>query len=357
MVGTVIGAVAPSVVGGLMGSDASSSAANTQSQGAADALALQRQVYNETVARNAPYLKTGTAASDRLGYLMGLNPTQAASSYSSPQQPSYSNGFQTDNSSGPQQIAPGVYAGSVLAQYPQAMWSAIAAQSAGIHMAGSSNGALAAELDRLGRVDASNPAKFLPGLEASSGVYSGRGFTQPQPVNNTPIPQVDNSSDPAFGSLARPFSMSDFEQDPGYAFRVSEGKKALERSAAARGTSLGGAQLKALTNYGQGMGSQEYQAAYNRFNTNQGNLFSRLSSLANSGQSAANNTSSAGSNFANQGSNLITGSANAQSANQVNQGNIWGNVASGLNIGDIFKQTSSSGLPYADIINANPSIF
>src|SRR3990167_9690943 len=51
---------------------------------------------------------------------------------------------------------------------------------------------------------------------------------------------------------------SGFEQDPGYQFRLQQGEQALGRSAAARGGRLGGAQLKALADYGQGMASQEF---------------------------------------------------------------------------------------------------
>ena len=57
------------------------------------------------------------------------------------------------------------------------------------------------------------------------------------------------------------FGMEQFQQDPGYAFRLAEGQKALERSAAARGGLMSGAALKAATRYGQEMGSQEFQNA------------------------------------------------------------------------------------------------
>ncbi len=56
-----------------------------------------------------------------------------------------------------------------------------------------------------------------------------------------------------------------FEADPGYAFRLAEGMKALEQSAAARGNLLSGGTGKALQRYGQGLASQEYQNAFARF--------------------------------------------------------------------------------------------
>lgn len=52
--------------------------------------------------------------------------------------------------------------------------------------------------------------------------------------------------------------------DPGYQFRLSEGMKALERQAAARGGLISGSALKAAQRFGQDLASQEYGAAYGR---------------------------------------------------------------------------------------------
>ena len=52
--------------------------------------------------------------------------------------------------------------------------------------------------------------------------------------------------------------------DPGYKFRLSEGMKALDRQAAARGGLISGNALKATQRYGQDLASQEFGNAYNR---------------------------------------------------------------------------------------------
>lgn len=52
--------------------------------------------------------------------------------------------------------------------------------------------------------------------------------------------------------------------DPGYQARLSEGQKALETSAAARGLLRTGATLKGLSRYGQELAAQEYGQAYER---------------------------------------------------------------------------------------------
>lgn len=56
----------------------------------------------------------------------------------------------------------------------------------------------------------------------------------------------------------------DFEADPGYQFRLSEGTKALEASAAARGGLFSEGTGKNLMGFGQGLASQEYGNAYRR---------------------------------------------------------------------------------------------
>lgn len=92
---------------------------------------------------------------------------------------------------------------------------------------------------------------------------------------------------PEYGSMAKNFSMADFEADPGYSFRLSEGLKALERSAAGRGGAASGAAMKGITQYGQNLASQEYQNAYNRYQTNRANLLNPLFNIAGTGRAAA----------------------------------------------------------------------
>jgi len=127
--------------------------------------------------------------------------------------------------------------------------------------------------------------------------------------------------DPA--SAMRNFGASDFQTDPGYAFRLSEGMKALDRTAASRGGLLSGATLKGAQQYGQGLASQEYQNAFNRYQANRaqqaqeyGNAFNRfqtertntlapLQSLAGVGQSATQQAQQAAQNYATGGAGTL----------------------------------------------------
>jgi hypothetical protein len=102
-----------------------------------------------------------------------------------------------------------------------------------------------------------------------------------------------------------PFSADKFQADPGYAFRLSEGIKGLNNTAAARGGLLSGGTLKATERYAQGLASQEYQNAYNRYNTDYNMKLSPLQTLAGYGQGATNNlTTTTGNYGANQADTL-----------------------------------------------------
>jgi hypothetical protein len=130
-----------------------------------------------------------------------------------------------------------------------------------------------------------------------------------------------NTSAEGFGKYAKDFGMSDFTADPGYGFRLSEGQKALERQAAARGGLISGSALKAATRFGQEMGSQEYTNAYNRYQTNRANQLAPLGSLLSSGQAAASNTGAAAGSYGAGASGNITGAGAASAAGQVGSTN------------------------------------
>jgi hypothetical protein len=123
--------------------------------------------------------------------------------------------------------------------------------------------------------------------------------------------------------MTRSFTASDFVKDPGYDFRMQEGAKALERSAAARGGLMGGAAGKAMARYGQDYASNEYQNVYNRFNQDRDQRFNKLSSLINVGQNSATQTGNFAQNYANNAGQAMMAGGDAQAASQIAQGNAW----------------------------------
>ena len=96
------------------------------------------------------------------------------------------------------------------------------------------------------------------------------------------------------GQFNKTFQASDLEMDPGYQFRLSEGQKALERSAAAGGSLGSGGTLKALSRYSQGVASDEYSKAFERYRVGQNDAFSRLNTIAGTGLAATNTGIQAG---------------------------------------------------------------
>lgn len=118
-----------------------------------------------------------------------------------------------------------------------------------------------------------------------------------------------------------PFGMQQFQQDPGYGFRLKEGQQALDRQAAARGGLISGGALKAAQRYGQEMGSQEYMNAFNRYQTERAARLNPLQSLTGMGQTTANTLGTSGQNMASNVGEAIGSGAAARASGYVGQAN------------------------------------
>jgi hypothetical protein len=118
-----------------------------------------------------------------------------------------------------------------------------------------------------------------------------------------------------------PFGMDQFQADPGYAFRLSEGQKALERSAAARGGLLSGGTGKALERFGQDYGSQEYTNAFNRYQAERQARLGPLQSLTGMGQTTAQQLNTTGQNMATNVGEAYQNAANARASGYVGGAN------------------------------------
>lgn len=138
-----------------------------------------------------------------------------------------------------------------------------------------------------------------------------------------------------------PFGMSQFQQDPGYAFRLSEGQKALDRSAAARGGLISGGALKAAQRYGQDMGSQEYTNAFNRYQTERQARLNPLQSLAGVGQTATNQLGQAGQNYATNAGQALGAAGQATASGYIGMANAAaGGLGQYMNYGQQQQQNS-----------------
>lgn len=150
-----------------------------------------------------------------------------------------------------------------------------------------------------------------------------------------------DTTSPDFGKYGRDFSMSDFQADPGYAFRLSEGLKALDRQAAARGGLISGSALKAAERYGQDMGSQEYQNAFNRYQMNRQAALDPLYRLTGSGQNAASATGTAAMNTGTSVGNALMAKGEAKASGIMGVGNALTSMGGGSSYGGVGNILSS----------------
>jgi len=118
-------------------------------------------------------------------------------------------------------------------------------------------------------------------------VTSGQGMLQPyQSAGNNALSTLSNL-------LSKPQQFQ-YQADPGYQFRLSEGQKQISRMAAAHGAAGGGGTAKALAQYNSGLASQEYGNAWNRWNTSTQERQSGLATVAGMGERAGEFSSDLG---------------------------------------------------------------
>jgi hypothetical protein len=321
-------AAAAAVAGAVITSSAAGDAADAQSESAANADATQRYMYDKTRADNAPFLANGTAASNRLAYLLGLNPTGS-----------------TGGATGSNALTRDQIRSELLSQYTTQPETGGVLNPWGVFAT--------PILDSEGVTVGWNPARQSSVDEAGlNAAVDARLAKQQQEQDAT---QATAQNDPAFGSLMRRFSASDLNADPvyqsGLQFGLSEGEKGLNHQAAASGSLLSGATLKALTRYGNDYASTKAEGAYNRYNTDQTNQFNRLSGISGGGQTASNLVSSAGQNMANNISANQIGVGNARASSYIAGANGVNNaIGAGVNayqqnqlMNSLFPKNSMAG--------------
>jgi hypothetical protein len=129
------------------------------------------------------------------------------------------------------------------------------------------------------------------------------------------------------------------QNDPGWQFRMKEGLKAVERSAAAKGTLLSGGTLKDMNRWAQDYASNEYDKIYNRslgeyqqaysiYNNNAANQFGRLFNVMGAGQNAAAQTGQFGTSYGANAGNALMNAGNSLASGQQGSANAW---AGGIN--------------------------
>jgi hypothetical protein len=284
-VGTAIGAgldLAGTVIGAGMQSSAAKDAARTQATAADQATAEARRQFDTTRQDMSPWMQSGRNSLRKLDSLLGTGPTGSSQ---------YGGAVQNyQDTIGRYQAAQQEYAG---------LWGQRSSPARDARIA-----QLSGEISQLG----AQAQQYL--TEA----------------NQT----VNQPADPERGSLMRDFSLQDFQTDPGYQFRLGEGAKAIENSAAARGMQLSGANLKGLTRFNQDFASNEYGNAWNRDSNEKQRKYNFLTGQSGQGQQTAAQVGGFGANASGQIADNYLQAGNARAAGQVGSASAWGNA-----IGDV----------------------
>jgi hypothetical protein len=359
MTWTTVVAVGGAVTGGLLSSNASQNAANTQSQAAIQAsnnqLAattqsnqLQAAMYGQGMMNQSPYMQTGQEALAALTAGLGINNYGVNSGVNT----LYGYGGTPNYSS-----IPGMSSAGIVNMAGQGGTS--------VPNNGASNG-IPASIG--GTQGAAAPVNSTNSFNNSSNLVTGtNGINSPSsllPINNygannnqLQTAAASQLTPSGQGALSQVFTPSDLTLSPAYQFQLQQGTANLNASAAATGMFGSGQNLKDITNYGQNAAQNAYQAAYSNFNQNQNQAVSRLQSLAGIGQSATNTSTAAGTatgqGIANTtmagttaSNNYLTGAAAAQAAGQVGTANAWtGAINNGVN--------NAIGLSFLNTLNNN----
>lgn len=196
-----------------------------------------------------------------------------------------------------------------------------------------------------GAVQSGQAGVNAAGQQAISGVY-GATNTANQALGNiygsqigmmSPYLQTGATGTNALaGYVNNPFqapTAAQAEATPGYQFQLQQGLQGVQQQLGATGGGASGGELKALTQYGQGVASTYYQNAFNNalsaYNTN----VNTAEGAAAQGLNATGQTNQAAENFGNQ-----------YAANTINAGTYAGNT--GLNTAMYGSNLGYSGATY-----------
>lgn len=192
-----------------------------------------------------------------------------------------------------------------------------------------------------GPIPFANPGGMI--INKLAGGDKKTGVAAPDAMANGADPNAGyygDPNDPAYGSLTQPFDVEQFYkyEDPGYAFRLQQGAQTVQNGAAAGSGALSGAALKDLIGYNQDAASTEYNNSFNRYQTQQGNIFSRLMGIAQLGQNSANASGQAGTALAGQAGQAISNAGTASGSGIVGGANAITNGASNAWIWNQYNQ-------------------
>jgi hypothetical protein len=297
-IGTGTAILAGAVGSALLGGSASKSAAKAQAASADRAAQLQKEMFEKQTSLQEPFRQAGLTAQQRYMNMLGLQG----------QAPTARSEAEIRNALSAQYMRPG--AGPESGGYYEDVWQG-----------GNDSGEMV--------------KRWVPRVADTVDEAGLSAAVQAEIAKDQAAQQAYQAERqaPGFGKYARDFGMEDFQQDPGYAFRMSEGLKALDRQAAARGGLISGAALKGAQRFGQNEASQEYTNAFNRYQTNRANQLQPLESLMGTSQTVANTLGNAAGNYAQGAGEAYMGAGSARASGYMGGANaLTGALNQGLNM-------------------------
>lgn len=338
----ILAAAGVAAAGGLasaaIGSSAAKSAANSQVQASNNALALQNQIYNTTRGDLLPYNQGGQGAFNSLlgltsqqaggggGYGFGNEsasqvPTGGSTGFDPnaflQQHPELIDGYQQNKQNPAYTESISDFAARQYREHPD-MYAYTPAAAAGGAPSGAGGGGVPTGPTG-GALNSPLLAPYPQQVPQYSSFESHYG--------NAPTYSPYDIATPQY----TPFNMteSELQKTPGYQFNLTQGLKAVQNSAAARGLGVSGAAQKGAANFATGLADSTYQNQFANYVTNyqnklqgqQAGLGQHVTDYQNALNNYLSNFNVYSSDYANQlaGFNTGFGAYSTQQQNQYNR--------------------------------------
>jgi hypothetical protein len=125
-----------------------------------------------------------------------------------------------------------------------------------------------------------------------------------------------------YGSLTSPFTVDTFKSmSPAYQFQLQQGQQGVLNQDSSGQGALSGATMKDLIGYNQNYANTSFNNAFNQYQTQNQNIYNRLSGIAQLGQNAASNTGQQGTALAGQAAQSAQNIGSAQAAGTIGAAN------------------------------------
>src|SRR6266496_3272973 len=269
-----IAAAGASIIGGIISGGSAGKAADTQTaaannaaqleaNSAKQALDFQKQVYGQSQQELNPYLQAGYGGLANLQSLLGITPQGNAVDASAG-----SNAAAAQSAAGPRYGQGADYKGGLFNSWGGSDWK-YAGQKGQNDVYTRANGSPAYDFYGPGGWQRGGAGAYAGGFDAGTAGSGARSNMQrasgsvDATSGGVPLSSLVNPQLGGFGSLMQPYgekftapTAATEQNDPGYQFRLKEGEKALQNSAAAKGTLLSGATAKDINAYGQDYANQ-----------------------------------------------------------------------------------------------------